>query len=415
MIKHNEVAMRRYAARADAKAHTIQYFSPGMIELSGGFAFPDCLPDASKEAAIAASKYRAETMQYSGGFGLDEMRDFVVGCVAQDGVSCKRENVLIVNGAKHGIDLACRVFVEPGDVVIVTSPSYMTALHILRTFQVNWLAVRQDDEGIDTAELEEKLVAIASSGKPLPKLLFDVPDFHNPTGITTSASRRKKLVELARRFNFVIIEDDPYRKVRFEGISVPPIKSYDKEGYVIGLGTVSKILAPGLRIGWVIADEDIVSRMVAQKSDGGTSPLAQRIVLEMHKNGQIAHHIQEITTTLRRHRDAMLAAFVRYLPDIKIRKPEGGYYLWAELPQNISADALAGLGATHGVRVIPGTIYFAVEPKTNYLRLCYSAVTPDQIEEGVKRLASAYSELRGGLDANTARAMAKQGKNLETY
>lgn len=407
--------MKRYAARATAKAHTTQYFSPGIIELSGGFAFPGCLPDASKEAAIATSTYRTETMQYSGGFGLDEMRDFVVDYVAQDGVTCKRENVLIVNGAKHGLDLACRVFVEPGDVVIVTNPAYMTALHILRGFQVDWLTVRQDDEGLDTAELEKKLLAMESAGKPLPKLLFDVPDFHNPTGITMSAARRKKLVELAKRFNFVIVEDDPYRKVRFEGVGVPPIKSYDTEGYVIGVGTVSKILAPGLRIGWVIADEDIVSRMVALKSDGGTSPLAQRIVLEMHKTGQIAHHIKEITKTLRHHRDAMLAAFARHLPDIKIRKPEGGYYLWAELPDNISAEALAGVGVTHGVRVIPGTIYFPVEPKTNYLRLCYSAVTPDQIEEGVKRLTAAYKELRGGLDANTAQKLAKQGKSVETY
>lgn len=414
-MNKNAGIARRYAARASSKAHATPYFSPGMIELSGGFAFPDCLPDTSNEAAIATGKYRTETMQYSAGFGLDEMRDFVVDYVAQDGVRCKRENVLIVNGAKHGIDLACRVFIEPGDVVIVTAPIYVTALSIMRSFQVNWLVVGQDEEGIDVDALERKLTATASTGKLLPKLLFDVPDFHNPTGITTSAARRKKLVELAKRFNFVIVEDDPYRKVRFEGAAVPPVKSYDDAGVVIALGTVSKILAPGLRIGWVIADVDIVSRMVALKSDGGTSPLAQRIILEINKNGKIGHHIAEITNTLRRHRDVMCTALAKRLPEIKVRRPEGGYYLWAELPEGLSAETLAGLAVRHGVRVIPGALFFPVEPKTNCMRLCYSNVNPDEIDEGVKRLAMAYGELRQGLDTSIAQSIAKDAKNIETY
>jgi 2-aminoadipate transaminase len=354
-------------------------------------------------------------MQYSPTVGLDEMRDFVVEYVALDGVTCRRENVLIVNGAKHGLDLACRVFIEPGDTVIVTGPTYMTALQILRTFEVDWLVVGQDEEGIDVAALGRRLAELARAGKPLPKMLFDVPDFHNPTGITTSAAKRKALIALAEQFDFVIVEDDPYRKVRFEGDPVPPIKSFDDKGRVISLGTVSKILAPGLRIGWVIANEDIVSRMAIQKSDGGTSALTQRIVVEMSRGGHIARHIAEITATLRSHRDAMCSAFSRHLPDAKIRKPEGGYYLWAQLPEDVDSDALAGIGLKHGVKVYSGTLCFPIDPKPNFLRLCYSFVTPEEIEEGARRLGAAYDELRSlGSDSRVA-TMIQSGRSMETY
>lgn len=408
--------MYRYAARANTKPKlTTQFFKAGTIDFSGGFAFPGCLPDASKEAVIAATQYRSETMQYIETLGLDEMRDFVVDYVAQEGVICKRENVLITNGAKHGLDLACRVLLEPGDPVIVTGPTYMTALKILRTFEVGWIVAAQDEEGIDVAALEDKLAALAAAGKPLPKLLFDVPDFHNPTGVTTTAVRRKRLVDLAKHYNFIIVEDDPYRKIRFEGENVPPIKSYDDTGHVIAVGTVSKILAPGLRIGWAIADADLINRMAGQKSDGGTSPFAQRIIVEMNKNGQIAHHIREITKTLRKHRDAMCSAFANHIPDIKIRMPEGGYYLWAELPKDVNSDTLAGLAAACGVKVYSGTTCFPVEPKLNFLRLCYSYVTPGEIEEGMNRLRAAYDRLQNELDDDTAETLASHGKNMATY
>jgi 2-aminoadipate transaminase len=406
---------RRFASRSRPVAAGGKKLPEGTIDLSGGFAYPELLPDISLEAQIAARDFRLETMQYSGTMGLDDLRDEVVKYVSRDGVACERDNVLIVNGAKHALDLACRVFLDPGDSVIVTRPAYITALSILRTFQVTWLTVSQDEEGLDTAELESALKARREAGLPLPKLLFDVPDFHNPTGITTSAKRRRELVALAADYGFVIIEDDPYRKIRFEGSPVAPVKSHDADGVVIAVGTVSKILAPGLRIGWAIADRDIVSRMAAQKSDGGSSAYLQRICVELMRNGQVEHHIQSITETLKRHRDAMVAAFATHLPEVKINTPEGGYYLWAELPAGMDSDMLAGVALEHKVALYSGTLCYAEQPESRFLRLCYSYVAPGEIEEGVRRLAAAFYKIRSGLTAQEACDLKAKAKTMTTY
>src|SRR4051794_25718133 len=229
--------------------------SGNVIQLGGGYGFPDTLPDIVAEAIEAATD-RAEGLQYGPLYGLDDLRDEIVAYLRQDGIEAARENILVVNGAKHGLDLACRVFLEPGDTVIVTAPTYLTAVSILKAAEAQFLSVPQDEDGMRLDVLETALRARADAGAAIPKLLFDVPDFHNPTGITMSAERRRRLIGIAEEYGLVIIEDDPYRRIRFEGAPVPPIKTFDTSGRVIGLGTVSKILAPGLRIGWVNAAPD---------------------------------------------------------------------------------------------------------------------------------------------------------------
>ena len=238
----------RFARRAEILGKSIYDHAPGAIVLSSGLAHAPLLPDVSREAAMAASM-ATETMQYGPLMGLDSLRDQIVRYVKDDGVECTTENVLVTNGAKHALDLACRVFVEPGDRVIVTKPTYMTALINMRTHGATFLAVGYDDEGMDVNELEAHLQRLTANGEQMPKLLFDVPDFHNPTGITMSLNRRVRLMQLARQYRFVICEDDPYRRIRFEGDPVKPLKSLDDGDVVIALGTVSKILSPGLRTG----------------------------------------------------------------------------------------------------------------------------------------------------------------------
>ena len=384
----------RYARRAEVLGESVYEHTPGAIVLNSGLAYPPLLPNVVREAMEAARDRPGESLQYGPLMGLDELRDAIAAFVGADGVTCGRENVLVTYGAKSALDLACRVFVEPGDRIIVTRPTYMTALQIMRCHGVAFLDVGQDGEGIDTEELDARLNLLQRNGERMPKLLFDVPDFHNPTGITTSAARRQRLVDLARHHGFVILEDDPYRRLRFEGEPVPPVKSFDTDGVVIALGTVSKILAPGLRVGWAIGPGEVVDRMAMQKADGGSSPFAQRIVAELMRGNKMARHVDELSAEMRRHRDAMVEAFRDFLPEAEVRVPRGGYFLWAALPEGTDAEAVARIALHHGVEVSSGRLCFANDVPGHHIRLAYSFVEVEAIREGVRRLGDACREYR---------------------
>ena len=390
----NRVMDYRFAARAEVLGDSIHDHAPGAIVLSSGLAYPGLLPGVVDEAALAAGR-RTETMQYGPLMGLDDLREQIVSFLASDGISCTSENVLVTNGAKHALDLALRTFVEPGDRIIVTDPTYMTALQIMRAHGVGLLAVPQDAEGLDARRLERELRRLAANGERQPKLLFDVPDFHNPTGITMSLGRRRRLIDLAMQYGFVILEDDPYRRIRFEGRMVPPVKSLDEAGVVVSLGTVSKILAPGLRLGWAVGAKPVVDRMAAQKAEGGSCPFTQRVVADLMRGNRLAHHIAEVTEHMRNHRDAMVREFRQKIPEIRIRPPQGGYFLWAELPKCISADEFAKRAEGHGVEITAGRLSFAGFDPGNFVRLAYSFVDPDTIRDAVRRLAIAYRECEG--------------------
>ncbi len=391
----------RYARRAEILGASVYDHAPGAIVLSSGLAYPPHLPDVVREAMEAARDHAPQTLQYGPLMGLDDLRDEIASFVGEDGVKCTRDNVLVTYGAKSALDLACRVFAEPGDRIIVTRPTYMTALQILRTHQVAFLDVGQDSEGLDADELESKLERLAKNGERMPKLLFDVPDFHNPTGITMSKARRQRLVALAERFGFIILEDDPYRRVRFEGDPVPPIKSIDEAGVVIALGTVSKILAPGLRVGWAIGAKEIVDRMAMQKADGGSNPFAQRIVCDLMRGNKMARHIDELAIEMRLHRDAMVESFAEFLPDAKVRAPQGGYFLWAELPEATDAEAVTARALELGVEVSDGRVCFPNASSGNHLRLAYSFVDAGTIRKGVKALGQAYDDWKETADASS--------------
>lgn len=217
----NQIPPYRWAKRArDAVAPEGRTTSGGdLIELGGGFDFPDALPDIVAEA-MAAAELKSETLQYGPLYGLNDLRDAVAEYLRQDGVAATRENILVVNGAKHGLDLACRIFLEPEDPVIVGAPTYLMAAKILKHAEARFVSIPQNEEGMDAEVLRDRLQARQDAGKPMPKLMYDMPDFHNPTGIPMSAVRWQRLVDLATQYDFVIIEDDPYRRIRFEGEAV---------------------------------------------------------------------------------------------------------------------------------------------------------------------------------------------------
>lgn len=385
---------QRFARRAEVLGKSIYDHPPGVTVLSSGLAYPPTLPNVVQEAARSVSEHAAESLQYGALMGIPDLREAIVNFVREDGVRVGVDNVLVTYGAKNALDLACRVYLEPGDRMIVANPSYMTALQIMRTHGVTFVGVSQDEEGLDASELEENLKRLQANGERMPKLLFDIPDFHNPTGITMSLARREALIALAKRYNFIILEDDPYRRIRFEGDAIPPLKALDDAGVVIALGTVSKILAPGLRLGWAIGEPEIVRRMAIQKADGGCNPMAQRIVVDLMRSNKMQHHIDELTAEMRLHRDAMIDAFAEHLPDAQIRAPNGGYFLWAKLPEGVEAERVAELGVEHGVEVSTGRLCFAEDGPANFLRMAYSFVSADKIREGIANLGAAYDQYK---------------------
>ena len=387
----------RYADRVVKFQDThLHHDVPGgdVISFGGGLAFPGGLPDMGDAARDTLTRFRAEGLQYGPTFGLPELRQWVAEYARGQGVSATPDHVLIVNGAKQGLDLVCKLFVDPGDGVVVTTPTYQTALPIFRGYEIDFVEIGQDAEGLVVAELDERLRMRARQGRRVPKIIYNVPEFHNPTGVTMSRGRRSELVEIAQRHGILIVEDDPYRRIRFEGTPTRPVQSFDESGCVIGLGTFSKIVAPGLRIGWVIAAPEVIEKMAALKPDGGSSPLTQRMILEYCRTGRLASHVADLTRIYAAHRDAMLKALSAHIPDAETVKPRGGYYLWVRLPEPMDTDRLLPAALRHGVEFLPASVFYASRGPANYLRLAYSYTSAESIEVGMRRLGEAVSEMR---------------------
>ena len=372
---------------------------PDSIAFDSGHASPVVLPDLTREAAAALSRHRAETLQYAPRAGLPELRAWVAEYMRGDGATVRAEHVLITNGAKHALELVCRALLDEGDTVVVTAPTYFSAIPILRSYGAKFLEVPQDGDGMDVAVLSAMLEQRARDRQPRPKFIYDVPDFHNPTGATLPLERRRALVALAVRHRIPIVEDSPYRKVRFEGDSVPSLKSLDGDDIVIHLGTFAKLMAPGLRVGWVAAQPALVARMAQLKTDAGSCPLTQRIILEFcATGGRLPAHIRAVQERYRANRDRMIAALERDAPELSFAKPLGGYYLWVSLPADVSGDELAAAAHRAGVVVIAGSRFYAnadAPHPRNRIRVAYSHASPEEIDEGVRRLARACGEVAG--------------------
>jgi 2-aminoadipate transaminase len=388
-----EATLARRAAHLSRPAHPD---TGDAISFDSGYAFPGTLPDLTVAAERALTAYRREALQYGPRFGLAQLREWISEYMLADGAAVAPDEVLVVNGAKHGIELFCRLFTEDGDAIAVTAPTYFTAIPIFRSFGLSFVEVGQDDEGIDVAALADRLAERDRIGLKKPKFIYNVTDFHNPSGITMSRARREALVALASRLEIPILEDTPYRKLRFEGTHEPALKSFDRSGIVFSLGTVSKLMAPGLRVGWVSGPKAMIARMGQLKSDGGTCPLTQRIVLEFFTDGGLAPHLERVTKTYASNRDRMVAAVRRDLPGVTFAIPQGGYYLWLRFPEGVDTDAVAARAHDNGVSVIGGSAFFAGEgaypasEQRRYMRLAFSHATHPEIDEGVRRLAAAY-------------------------
>jgi 2-aminoadipate transaminase len=362
------------------------------IMLADGNAPAEVFPgDELARLAADILQFRAgEALQYGELEGYMPLRELVSDWLTADGVDATAEDVVIVTGAKQNIDMTTRALCSPGDKVVVGAPTYMNGIRILARAGAVIQTVPHDKDGLDVDAIEAMLQDASAMGEPLPKLIYDVPDFHNPTGTVLSEERREKLVEIASRFGVFVLEDNPYRWTRFEGEASRPLKTFDRQGVVISTGTFAKILGPGLRLGWVHASRAILDRILLYKVDGGTSPFCQILAHEFYKtSGSLERHLLRVREALSTKREAMLEALEANLGgSASWSHPGGGYYVWVTMAHTFDTDALAKATRAAGVEFFPGSIFFASkDPPRNHLRLAYAFESIDRINEGVAAIA----------------------------
>ncbi|MGE5495544.1 MAG: PLP-dependent aminotransferase family protein [Burkholderiales bacterium] len=353
---------------------------PGMISLAGGNPAPECFPSA-EIADITAGIIREKgdsVLQYGGTPGVGALKETVIRMMKARGIEAAPDEVIITSGSTQGIGLAAKTMLNPGDVVLAESPSFIGALQTFLTYEADLKGVEMDEEGMDIDDLEDKIK------KYSPKFVYTIPTYQNPTGRTMPQSRRVKMLEVCERYGVLILEDDPYCDLRYSGDAVPPIKHFDKRGTVVYLMSFSKIISPGLRVGAAIADRSIIAKynIAKQGEDLHTSNLSQEIVNAYANSGLLEPHIEDIRNNYRQKRDAMLHKLEGFPEGVTYTRPDGGLFIWATLPEGMDALKLFGQCVDEGVAFVPGTHFFPEGGHLNTLRLNFSMPSLEQIDKG---------------------------------
>ncbi|HXF83284.1 MAG TPA: PLP-dependent aminotransferase family protein [bacterium] len=363
-----------------------------LISFAGGLPDPATFPVAELQAITRLILEREPhlALQYGPTEGDPRLRAELVKWMAKDGIQATADQVLITVGSQQGLDLVGRVFLDPGDVVLVERPSYMAALQVFRSYRAEMIGVELDDDGLRPDRLEETLEGLARAGRRA-KLLYVVPDFQNPSGVTLSAPRREQVLALARAHHVLIVEDNPYRELRFEGAAPPPLAALDRDGRVIYLSTFSKTLCPGLRIAWMTARDELIRSFVTAKQgmDLCCPAFTQAIAAEFCAQGHLAARVAPIAQLYRRKRDVMLAALAREMPEgVSWTVPAGGLFVWLRLPDGMDAEQLLRPAIEEeGVAYVAGAGFHADGGGAATLRLNFSFPSEAELEEGVRRLA----------------------------
>lgn len=374
--------------------------NPEIISFGGGLPAPELFPVAQIQDAAARvlAEHGPIALQYGASEGYMPLRELLVRHMARYGIAVTPANVVITSGAQQALDLIGKLFLNAGDRVLTEEPTYLGALQAFSAYQARYLPVPIDDDGLDIEKLERAL----RSG---PKFLYILPNFQNPGGVTLALDRRVRLIELANRYGVPIVEDDPYGQLRYEGEHLPSLVKLDAElhgngkagkpfrGGVIYLGTLSKTLAPGLRVGWVVAPEEVVAKLVQMKqgSDLHTSTFAQAVAYETARGGFLDQHVRRLRGVYRERRDAMLGALARHCPPgVRWTHPHGGLFLWLTLPAGMDADAVLKKALAAKVAFVPGRAFHPAGDGANTMRLNFSYSQPTLIEEGIRRLGEVF-------------------------
>lgn len=367
---------------------------PGIISFAGGLPAPELFPvDQVTEAVNQVLKENGRAaLQYGSSQGIEELRKVIVDRVKIEGIHTDIQHIMVATGSQQTIDLTGKIFLDEGDTVIVESPTYLCAVDVFKSYGAHFVGVDMDDDGMKVDALERALLE-----NPSAKLIYTIPNFQNPTGRTMTLERRKRVAELAEKYDVMVLEDNPYGAVRFAGENLPSIKSFDKSGHVIYMGTFSKILAPGLRLGWIVTDsQKLLSKytMMKQSADLHTDNLSQYIVAKYFELFDVNEHIQSICRLYQKREQLMMNAIHKYFPDnVKCSHPEGGMFIWVEVPGIKDTQTLFDKCIKNNVAFVPGDPFYGDQPEPGTFRLNYSNMQDNQIEEGIQRLGTAIQEL----------------------
>ena len=365
-----------------------------VISLAGGMPDVSLLPkSAVRKAAKAAIDDQAVTLQYGGTDGLFETAQVFCDLVRDLGIRHKPENVIITTGAQEALDLIAKTFCDPGDIIITEGPTYLGALQAFSAYEPDIRTVPFDDQGMCMDLLEEELKRIGKDNPRL-KFLYTIPNFQNPGGVTMSPERRKRLLELSHEYDFVVVEDDPYGRLRYEGGHCLPMRALDDS--VIYLGTISKMFSAGLRVGWIMAPAGVKGKinLAKQGTDLCGSMFDQKMAAAYFTQTSWQHTLQKFIKTYDKRRRAMLAALDEYFPPEAVwTRPEGGFFVWVTLPQYVDANSMLAEALDHGVIYAPGDSFFPDGKRgRNSMRLNFSYESPENIEEAIRRLSEVIED-----------------------
>lgn len=391
-LSKNMAAAKRSAIREILKLTQ----KPEIISFAGGLPAEDSFPVADIKECIdeVLDEMGTKALQYGTTEGYNDLRHELVKHYKAQGVDITIDNIMITTASQQGLDLTGKIFLNPGDYAICGLPSYLGGLSAFRSYGGEMIGIKFDENGMDPVELENKLEELNKANK-LPKFIYLIPDFQNPAGITYPESRRKEIIAIADKYDILIVEDSPYRELRFDGKEQKMMYELDKSGRVILLGTFSKTLAPGFRMGWVIADEKIIDKYVTAKqaTDLCTPALLQMAVAKYMQKGYMQKNLSKTIDLYREKRDLMLNCFRKYMPaGVTWTEPQGGLFLFLYLPENMDAEELFHIAIKNNVAFVIGQAFHCDGSGKNTMRLNFSFPTNEQIELGIQRLANAIKE-----------------------
>ena len=370
---------------------------PGVLSFGGGYPDPALFPMEHLHAVFNDLPVieNALALQYTTSNGLPELRGQVATRLSGDGVPCGPDDVLIIQGGQQGLDLCAKLVLDAGDTVITEDPTFLGALIAFNPYEPDYAAVRIDDDGMDVDHLEQTFDA-----HPDAKMLYTVPDFQNPTGVTLSLERRRRLIELANRHDLLVVEDTPYRSLRYEGDHLPTLKSLDTEGRVVHLGSFSKILAPGMRLGWAVASPEILTKLVLLKlaADTQSSTLNMAATSAYLSKFDIDAHISATLPVYRHKRDLMLHTISATFPEtVAHTRPQGGLFTWLTFPDGFDADAFMRRQMLPLAKVayVPGATFFPVRQETNHARVSFSGIPDDRLVYGITAIGDLLHKALG--------------------
>jgi 2-aminoadipate transaminase len=387
---HGAYASRAHGLRSsEIRALFAVVSRPEVVSLAGGMPNLKDLPldKLAESARSLIQRHGAQAMQYGSGQGWEPLRQRITEVMTYDGIQADPDDVVVTTGSQQALDLVSEIFLEKGDVVLAEAPSYVGALGTFRAYEGEVVHIEMDDDGLIPEALEEAIRDLRAQGRTI-KFLYTIPNFHNPAGVTLSEERRPQIVEICKREHVLIVEDNPYGLLGFHSDPLPALRSYNPEG-VVYLGSFSKMFAPGFRIGWALAPHAIRDKLVLASESAILSPsmVGQMAIEDYLSNYDWYSQVKTYRGMYRERSEAMLSALEDKLPGLEWTKPEGGFYTWLKLPEGLDAKAMLPRAVTGLVAYVSGTAFYADGRGGDHIRLSFCYPPPEEIKEGVRRLA----------------------------